>query len=426
MDLSDSFSTYVPELEFNKDPGITDDILLHHLISHQAALADNTPVNGGAADSILETYALDVYAKYYFTMAPPGAMFNYSNPNFGFAGLALERASGRSYREEVVEEVFKPLGMDRSFFLGEEVLADGNYATARTLNYWSGLIPKEETVGPDSYDDAFSRPAGFAWASVGDLLRFADFAMNGNTDLMSLERSSELMTRQVNTHQFLDVDHYGYGWMIWDGTYTLEGEWLPATIARHNGVIPGYSADLYAVPDHDFAVAILANSDGAYLGESFMTALDIVLGEVLPATTTDPLSLVDPVPLETYEGTYFDAQNVGEIVVTMEGDALKAHIPTLDSIGYPYDPTLIYISPGNFWQVLDGFGTLVTFVPSGEADSAYFRTRYYVGTSTELAEPDSAAAPNPTRFMKALRHPLTPSASNFLYQENYMLGSVVH
>ena len=348
MALAEPLSTYIPDLEFQKSPGITNDIQLHHLLSHQAGLADYTPIDGGAEDEVLEEHALNVYAKYYFTMAPPGAMYNYSNPNFGLAGLALERAAGQPYRVEMDEQVFEPLGMDRTYFLADEVLADGNYATARTLNYWSGLVPQQVTVGPDSYDDAFSRPAGFAWSSVGDLLRFAEFAVNGDASVMAPETSAMMMTRQVDTLQFLDKDHYGYGWMIADGVYTPEGEWMPLVFGRHNGAIPGYAADLYVVPEFDFAMAILANGDGAYLSEAFWTALTIVAGDGLPETVDDPLEASEDIPIETFEGSYYDEHNVGDVIVTAENGELTVSMPLLDSMGYPYDPTLIPISPETF------------------------------------------------------------------------------
>jgi CubicO group peptidase (beta-lactamase class C family) len=49
-------------------------------------------------------------------MDPPGTFYNYANPNFALAGLALERAGGVSYRQAVANRVLSPLGMKRTLF----------------------------------------------------------------------------------------------------------------------------------------------------------------------------------------------------------------------------------------------------------------------------------------------------------------------
>jgi CubicO group peptidase (beta-lactamase class C family) len=399
--LDASLGTYLPDFVMQNSPEASTDVQIQHLLSHQAAFADYTPIDGGSEDSLLESHANDVYAAYYALMAPPGAMYNYSNPNYALAGLVLEKTAGQPYREEMSAKVFEPLGMDRTFFLAEEVLADGDYATASTVDYWSGLFPKEAVVGPDSYDDAFSRPAGFAWSSVGDLLKFAEFAMHGKPDLMPYETSSLLMSEQVNTLEYLDVISYGFGWQLQAGYYWgLEADWLPLGVVAHSGAIPGYSAFLLTVPEHDLVIAVLANGDGSYFVNSVYSAIELLV--TLPEPGVDPLSLVDDLAWDAYEGAYLDDFNVGRIEVVLEGAALMAYMPDLDAIGYPYVPELVPSSPGNFVQTVGDYAFLVTFIPDQNGEITYFRTRHYVGTRVE--EPPAAGpTPDPQRLTESLR-----------------------
>lgn len=400
-DLEASLGDYLPDFSMQNSPHASTDVKIKHLLSHQAAFADYTPVDGGSEDSLLEAHANDVYAKYYALMAPPGAMYNYSNPNFDLAGLALEKIADRYYREEVAAEVFDPLGMDRTFFLGDEVIADGDYATSRTLNYWSRAVPKEEIVEPDSYDDAFSRPAGFAWSSVGDLVTFAEFALHGNAEVMTEETSALLMSEQVTTLEFLDVVKYGFGWQLQEGYYwESDSNWIPLQVVSHSGAIPGYSAFLLTVPEHDLVIAVLANGDGAYFQQSVYSAIELLVG--LPEPGVDPLSLVEELPWELYAGAYMDDFNVGRIEVVQEGSSLMAYMPDLDAIGYPYEPELIPTSPGNFIQTVSGYPFLVTFVPDPDGEITYFRTRHYVGTRVESLPP-AGPTPDPQRLTQSLR-----------------------
>jgi CubicO group peptidase (beta-lactamase class C family) len=408
IELGASLGTYVPEFAMNNSPEAATDVHVGHLLSHQAGFADYTPIDGGEEDALLESHANGVYSQYYFLMAPPGAMYNYSNPNFALAGLVLEKAAGRYYREEMAEAIFGPLGMSRTFFLADEVLADGNYATAETLDYWSGFLPTETVVGPGDYDDAFSRPAGFAWSSVGDLLKFAEFAMHGDDSLMSVETSSLMMSPQVNTLEFVDVVHYGFGWQLLDGYYWGEdSSWIPLEVVSHSGAIPGYAATLHTVPEHDLAIAVLSNGDGAYFSGSIFSAIEMLVE--LPEPGVDPLSVVDELPWEYYEGTYLDVFNVGTVEVVEEDGSLMAYMPDLDAINYPYEPELVPSSPGNFIQTLNSYPILVTFVPNEEGAITYFRTRHYVATRDASEAPTSQPPPDPRRLTRALRHPQLPA-----------------
>ena len=113
-------------------------------------------------------------------MDPPGTFYNYANPNFDLAGLALERAGGVSYRQAVADRVLSPLGMTRTFFLPSEVIADGDFSdgasTTATGDPWD--------VKPDSYDNAWLRPAGYAFSSVLDYAKFIQFLYAGNASVL--------------------------------------------------------------------------------------------------------------------------------------------------------------------------------------------------------------------------------------------------
>src|SRR5215468_7236718 len=96
--------------------------------------------------------------------------------------------------------IFDPLRMTRTFFLGQDVLRDGNYAIG--TNILDATVPPR--VLPDSYDNAWARPAGYAWTSLLDLARFVEFLMNGDGAVLPSSLRRAMQSPQVDTHDLLD------------------------------------------------------------------------------------------------------------------------------------------------------------------------------------------------------------------------------
>lgn len=359
---------------------------LHDLLSHQGGISDFTPIAGGSDDAYLRDYTLGDFENNAWMMAPPGSFWNYANPNFSMAGLVVEEVDGRWYREVVEQDVFAGLGMDRSMFLPEDVLADGDYAVGLSQD-WTGQTTDILPVEPDAYDDAWSRPAGFAWSTVLDLVTFGSFLLDGDDDVLSPQRHENLVSSHVDTLSFLDRLHYAYGLMRWEGKL-VDGDWYEVSTIEHGGAIPGYAAELITVPEHDLVIATLASVGGAYFDDALAATLEELLGEQ-PAEMPDPD--VDPDDFDDYVGVYLDPYNVGEIRVERVDDGLQVEIPVLDLYDISYTETLYPQSRGNFSVVIDDFPIGMTFVFDDPGEpTRWFRTRYFVGDRTEIARGDGA------------------------------------
>jgi len=382
LSLDDTVEDWVPGLELDGE-GAMAGISLHELLTHQSGLYDYSPIAGGGADELLAQVAYGDFPSSAYHMAPDGLFWNYSNTNFSLAGLAVEEADGRWYREVVGEDVFAPLGMERSGFLGEDVLEDGDYALAWGWD-WTGLTAGQLLVEPDSYDDAWLRPAGYAWSSVLELSEFGRFLVHGNPDVLSSAMHAELIARQIDTQMLLDTTHYGYGVMAIEGR-ALEDALLDIETREHDGATPGYAASLVTVPEDDLVIAVLASTDGAYFRQSISAAIESLAG---PELTDLPDIEEDPLRFADYAGTYQDAIQVGAIEVSQEGDSLVVSAPTLDAVNIDYSPTLLPSSPGNFYWFVGDFPHQLTFVRNpGETEGAtqWLRSRFFVAEREEEA-----------------------------------------
>ncbi|MCB9649988.1 MAG: beta-lactamase family protein [Deltaproteobacteria bacterium] len=388
LSLDDSLGDALPGLSFARGATWSQDILLRHLISHTAGFLDYLEVDqpaGMRGDEQLAGFLLGTFAQQGYVMAPPGAFYNYSNPNFMYAGLVAERSANLGYRELMQSRVFAPLGMSRTFFLPDEVLADGDYAVGRTTDD----MGRPAEAAPDAYDNPWARPAGYAFSSVWDLARFVRFVRDGDAAVLADDLRAQLTTAQVNTREAGDLLHYGFGWFVYDGILDGQGGFVRLPIITHGGAIPGFAADVYWMPTLDLAVITLANTDGAYFRGTLQAALTELT--TLPTATTAPDIGPRASDLPLYVGSYLDAFNAGRVNITQQDGDLVISMPDVDAAGLTYQPVLTPIARHNFVLSVEGLALQVTFLGDEGQPATWLRTRPFVATRTTTARPAAVA-----------------------------------
>lgn len=382
VELAGKVTTYLPKLAINGTelPSLTITQLLTHTSGLYDWLSVKVPTTQQTDESLgtyLESTSFRSRERF---ISPPGAFWNYSNPNFYIAARISERVSETGYRASMSTRVFEPLGMTRTFFLPQEVLDDGDFANGKSTDDKG----KPWDVAPDAYENAWGRPAGYAFSSVLDYAKFVQFLWAGNPAVLSDATRAEMQKPQVDTLEMVHSEHYGYGLFVYDGVNGLDG-WASTKVVAHGGDIPGYAADFYLLPSSGFGVITLANADGAHFRSSIALAMK-QFGE-LPTPTKGPDTAVDPATFTAYEGDYLDASNVGRVKVAKSGDALTVSMPDVEAAGVPYDPTLQPVSPGNFVLGIQGIRALVTFIPDDTGKVGWLRTRFFVATRTTSTTP---------------------------------------
>lgn len=374
LSRDDSVAMHLPEFSITRAPGVAEQATVHQLLTHQGGFFDYTPIDGPAGERALYRQAHEVFATDFPVLTEPGHFFNYANPNYSLAGLVAQEASGRPYAE-LMGEMWGRLCMDRTTFEADVVEADGNYARANTT-LWEAPFDAV-TVGPGSYDEGFARPAGFAWSSVMDMLRFGSFLLEGDESVMPKALVDELTSPQVDMLDPSAGRDYGYGIMVFDG-FTV-GTHRTGRLWTHGGAIPGYAADLYVHPDSGVAVAVLANFDGGYFNDAVATVLD-VLADPPEGTAPDPEVDDD---LSVFEGTYVDVDNVGALTIRMEDDGLVVEAPLLEQVSVPFGRELVSLGRGNFLWDVDGTTLVITFVEDDSGVRRWIRHRAFVAERSD-------------------------------------------
>jgi len=397
--LDDTLEEVLPLMEFDLDATWDDQVTLHHLISHQGAFLDYIPWGGPADDTELADWTYGVFDDEYFLMNPPGAFWNYSNPNFVFAGLVSEELDDRPWPDIMVEDVYQPLGMDRTFLRKSEVEDDGDYALSYGLgkdDLYTGIMgPVEMEMMPDP---GWARPAGLAWTTPTQMMAWARFLVDGDPDVLSDELRAEISSEQVDTLYLVGNMHYGYGLFVERGYLTLDGEWYEVPVWEHGGNTLSFSHFFYVLPAQEFAVAICASGYAV----DFLRSVDAAVTTLvdLPEPSAPPEYTFDPAALDDHVGTYTDPWNVGDMIVTREGDTLLVSMPTLDDYGYDVTPELEAVSSDIFVLYLDGDPFDLTFIPETDGGpSTWVRNRSFVTTRVEEAAARRQPTPADVRRM---------------------------
>jgi CubicO group peptidase (beta-lactamase class C family) len=397
--LSAPITDYLPDFAFIRDPSWASSITVEHLLTHASGMYDYIAIDGDREDSALSEFLNGEFGELVYLMAPAGRMYNYTNPGYMLAGLVTETVSGTYYRTYLTENVLAPLGMSRTFFLPSEVLADGDYATGDTTDWETG---NPMLVEPETYDNAWARPAGFAYSSVLDLARFVAFLRDGDPAVLGDAERAAMQSPRIDTEMFLDLVHYGYGLLVSEGGFYGPGAWdfYDVRVVMHDGALPGFSSELFYVPELDVGFVTLANTDGAYFYESFAAVLHTIAD--MPRPVASPDLTMSREELESFAGDYLDPYNVGRVQVSLDGERLVVSMPDLDALGIPYDEELTPTSPRNFMLGLQGWPVAVTFILDEGGAVEYLRTRYFVAARVAAGAPPGPRAHRPPPGLAAM------------------------
>lgn len=344
VDLAAPVTDYVPGFHYDRDTTWASSFTIEQLLTHTAGqfgdFLMDAPPEEQTDEALRAFFTTGRYPGMGYLMVTPGTLWNYSNTGFMVLGLVAEAVRGEFYRQLILERILQPLGMDRTMFLPEEVLADGDFAYGQTTpSFWvdgDGIV--SPVVAPDAYENAWARPCGYAWSSALDLTRFLLFLAHGDTGVLGEEMRTAMLAPHVPTHSLVtaggeDLESSGYG-LIVDRGINLQDGWRQLSSVVTAGGMPGYVAKARYFPEQRFGYVFLSNADGGNFQPSFKILFDLLT--TLPPVW-DPGLAVDPARLPLYAGTYLDPFILGEVRVTYtSGGGLTVQLPQMDALGVSY------------------------------------------------------------------------------------------
>ena len=211
----------------------------------------------------------------------PGDNFQYNNSGYYLLGLIIENVSGMSYANFLKENVWQPLEMFDTHYLGK---------TKNVKNIATGYDHKDnEFVGarPLGMDNPFS--GGSLGSSILDLLKWQT-ALNENK-LISRQSYNKMIEPGLLRNGKQTT--YGYGFFI----SNLNGH----RKIEHGGTINGFRAQLSAYPDDGLTLTVLCNLNSAPQAQLESQISRLMLG--IPETQVKEIHLSEA-ELQLYTGTY--------------------------------------------------------------------------------------------------------------------------
>ncbi|MDI3341373.1 MAG: serine hydrolase domain-containing protein [Sphaerobacter sp.] len=361
LDLDTPVITYLPELRL-ADATAQQTITLRHLLAHTSGLEGDRFTDYGIGDDALAKCVAEFHTLRQYTA--PGELWSYCNSGFYLAGRVVEKVLGTTFEAAMKEWVFDPLGLDRAFFFAHEAIV-----------YPVSVGHTEVEPGSSQQQVARLYPlprcvnaAGGIISNVENLLKFARFHLGDGTvdGTPVLSRASLEQMQQPQTAAGNFAEAYGIGWAL----STVAG----VRVVSHGGSTNGFQAQLALVPERQFAIAILTNSDrGAAAHRDIQRwALAHYLG--LKEADPEPISLPEEA-LARFAGTY--KQQHGHTTITVVDGKLRAET-VVRSVLTGEERTMPPIDMAPIGErefiVVDGQykGMRVDFIPAATGDKPRF------------------------------------------------------
>ena len=336
IDLDAPVRHYVPELRL-PDMVVADRVTIRDLLSHRSGLGRHD-----FAWILNPSWSREELVRRLEHLPLTGDLRNqiqYSNFGYTLAGLALGRAAGSSWEQELRVRVLDPLGMRRTFAASVNALSGPDHA-----------IPHVERSGA-AVETSYRIMQGVGPA--GEILSCADDSLVWLSAQLGAERgvstSAVALAQQPQMlgyegmAPFPEMTFFAYamGWLV--------GSYRGRKLVWHNGGVDGFTTQTMLLPEHglgviacanqhltNFPLAVVLEVADAMLGverddERWFDRLRPAAAEVperqAPTTGTSPAPFAHP--LADYAGHYRHA-GYGDVVVAVEGDALRVRVGESD------------------------------------------------------------------------------------------------
>jgi CubicO group peptidase (beta-lactamase class C family) len=359
IDLDTPVKTYLPKFKM-ADSNVTANLTTRHLLTHTGGWMGDYFNDLGNNDNALELMVKSL--RMLPQISPLGTLWSYNNAGFNIAGRLIEVLTNQTYEQAAQQMLFNPLNLSKSFFYPNDAILTQRFAVGHQK--WPDGV---RVATPWAIGRAANAVGGVV-STVKDLLRYAQFhSGNGNA---IIERSSLLAMRTAQTSAGGRGD-MGITWFIRQhGDVTSYG---------HGGATKGQKATFRFIPDKQFGIAVLTNSDdGGIIGDNAVSnALDIYLGLVSAPVKTVPMN---DASMAEYVGEY--EYSLSRFAVVASGVGMLIHetpkggFPKPESPAGPPVPTVRASFIGNDKFVVHDEprkGEIDDFVRDGNGQIAYLR-----------------------------------------------------
>lgn len=201
----------------------------------------------------------------------PGVTWAYSNTNYALLGFVIEKAAGKPYTEFVTDRIFKPAGMDHTFF-GDSMTVRPRRAHGY-MTYQGQILRAQAGAGSIDSDGSIN-------STIEDMAKW-DAVLR---DHKLLKESSYKLMWAPATLNSGRTRPYGTGWFLPDPSMDQE-------YVGHGGNSSGYSAGFARYRDKGLTVIMLSNLypvGGEAFCQRIAEIIDPSVKPTVPSEQPDP------------------------------------------------------------------------------------------------------------------------------------------
>jgi CubicO group peptidase (beta-lactamase class C family) len=267
LKTEDPVKKYLPDA-----PAAWDKITIYNLLTMTSGIAgDAAKYEAGPPDRLVfrdEPLAFQ-----------PGENWDYTNESYMVLGYLVEKISGQTYPDFLMENIFKPLGMNDSG--ASSIVA---IIPHRASGYWPGADGMENAERPNFAGASLA--SGGIYSTSEDMLRWERGLFGG-----------KLVTPASMRKMIAPFKHdYACGLYV----RHVEGRLL----IDYDGNNIGYNAQVAYYPEDELAVIVLANLNGTVTSEMNKALAAVALGETPPTPSVHKEIPLPKQVLSRYAGTY--------------------------------------------------------------------------------------------------------------------------
>jgi CubicO group peptidase (beta-lactamase class C family) len=291
LKLDNPVSMYIPEIKGQKYSKDSPEITIRHLLTHAAGFPEDNPW-GDRQLGISEAKMLAMFKKRITFSNEPGIAYEYSNMGFAMLGYIIKKVSGQSYQTYIINNIWKPLGMNDTYWEYSKVPDKQLVRGYRWLN-------NEQIEQPLEHDGAYGIMGGMLTTieDFGKYIAIHQSAYESNSASSKVLKKSSIkeMHQPWNFNNFSpnakdisgkpcpNVAAYGYG-LRWGKDCEQK-----VTIG-HTGGLPGFGSNWKILPD--YGVGIVSFANGTYAPTSAVNGivLDLIVEKVNLKPRVFPIS----------------------------------------------------------------------------------------------------------------------------------------
>jgi CubicO group peptidase (beta-lactamase class C family) len=281
-----SVSEVFPELAATMVPDLGD-VTLEQLLSHTSGIPSDTEAHEKLVQQSFTQEKRNLDELRYWVIerlvtqplqTKPGTQFAYANMGYVLAGAMLERVTGRTWEELIVERVFGRLQLTTAGLGPQSTL--GRVDAPLGHEPRQGGTAKPLLAGPGGDNPEVIGPAGTAHMSVVDFARWAGWNAGRGSRGPALVQPDTLRKLHAPVIEMPvkpdappgtpSLGRYGFGWV------TIRLPFSQAPFLFHGGSNQMNLADIFVQPEHEFAMVTMTNIGGR-IADDALKALAVEL-----------------------------------------------------------------------------------------------------------------------------------------------------